>query len=200
MAHSAVHVASLSGVATPGAARLILITQFPSFAGHFTVGMMAAWLFVKMRRSRFAGSLWSVVVQVVGLSGIILSMEMIGHRDFARTAGPLDHWTTTTPLALSFGVLLLSTALAPRWAQLPVTNPVARRLGDISYGIYLSHLLFVELALTSLHFFPAANLMAFVRMVAFVGGGSVLVGWASFVWVERPLTRWARRRSVRVRP
>ena len=44
------------------------------------------------------------------------------------------------------------------------------------------------------------HLMAFVRMVAFVGGGSVLVGWASFVWVERPLTRWARRRSVRVRP
>jgi peptidoglycan/LPS O-acetylase OafA/YrhL len=83
---------------------------------------------------------------------------------------------------------------------LPVTNPVARRLGDISYGVYLSHLLFVELALTSLHFFPAANLTAFLRMVAFVGGGSVLVGWASFVWVERPLTRWARRRSLRALP
>ncbi|MEA2500996.1 MAG: hypothetical protein QOD01_1107, partial [Actinomycetota bacterium] len=30
----------------------------------------------------------------------------------------------------------------------------------------------------------------------FVGVGSILVGWASFVWVERPLTRWARRRSA----
>jgi len=37
-------------------------------------------------------------------------------------------------------------------------------------------------------------------MVAFVGVGSILVGWASFVWVERPLTRWARRRSLRGRP
>ncbi|MEA2504941.1 MAG: hypothetical protein QOG36_1984 [Actinomycetota bacterium] len=194
--HAALHVASLPGVATPGAARVILITQFPSFAGHFALGMTAAWLFVKMRRSRFAGSLWTVVIQVVGLSGIILSMELIGHRDLAKTAGPLDHWTTTTPLAMSFAVLLLSTALAPRWAQLPVTNRVARRLGDISYGIYLSHLLFVELALTSLHFFPAGNLTAFLRMLAFVGVGSILVGWASFVWVERPLTRWARRRSA----
>ena len=195
VAHSTLHVASLPGVATPGAARVILITQFPSFAGHFALGMMAAWLFVKMRRSRFAGSPWTVMLQVVGLAGIVLSMELIGHRDLAKTAGPLDHWTTTTPLALSFAVLLLSTALAPRWAQWPVTNPVARRLGDISYGIYLSHLLFVELALTSLHFFPAGNLVAFLRMVGFVATGSLLVGWASFVWVERPLTRWARRRS-----
>ncbi len=197
VAHSALHVASLPGVATAGATRVILITQFPSFAGHFALGMMAAWLFVKMRRSRFAGSPWTVMIQVLGLSGIILSMELIGHRDLAKTAGPLDHWTTTTPLALSFAVLLLSTALAPRWAQWPVTNRVARRLGDISYGIYLSHLLFVELALTALHFFPAGNLVAFLRMVGFVATGSLLVGWASFVWVERPLTRWARRRSTR---
>jgi len=196
VAHSTLHVASLPGVATAGATRLILITQFPSFAGHFALGMMAAWLFVKMRRSRFAGSPWTVVLQVVGLSGIILSMELIGHRDLAKTAGPLDHWTTTTPLALSFAVLLLATALAPRWAQWPVTNRVARRLGDISYGIYLSHLLFVELALTALHFFPAGNLVAFLRMVGFVVTGSLLLGWASFVWVERPLTRWARRRSA----
>ena len=197
VAHSTLHVASLPGVATPAATRVILITQFPSFAGHFALGMMAAWLFVKMRRSRFAGSPWTVVLQVLGLSGIILSMELLGHRDLAKTAGPLDHWTTTTPLALSFAVLLLSTALAPRWAQWPVANPVARHLGDISYGIYLSHLLFVELALTSLHFFPAGNLVAFLRMVGFVATGSLLVGWASFVWVERPLMRWARRRSRR---
>jgi peptidoglycan/LPS O-acetylase OafA/YrhL len=197
VAHSTLHVASLPGVATPGATRVILITQFPSFAGHFALGMMAAWLFVKMRRSRFAGSPWTVMIQVLGLSGIILSMELSGHRDLAKTAGPLDHWTTTTPLALSFAVLLLSTALAPRWAQWPVTNRVARRLGDISYGIYLSHLLFVELALTALHFFPAGNLVAFLRMVGFVATGSLLVGWASFVGVERPLMRWARRRSAR---
>ena len=197
VAHSTLHVASLPGVATAGATRLILITQFPSFAGHFALGMMAAWLFVKMRRSRFAGSPWTVVLQVVGLSGIILSMELIGHRDLVKTAGPLDHWTTTTPLALSFAVLLLATALAPRWAQWPVTNRVARRLGDISYGIYLSHLLFVELALTALHFFPAGNLGAFLRLLGFVATGSLLLGWASFVWVERPLTRWARRRSAR---
>ncbi|MFN2591962.1 MAG: acyltransferase family protein [Candidatus Dormibacteria bacterium] len=197
VAHSTLHVASLPGVATPAAARLILITQIPSFAGHFALGMMAAWLFVKMRRSRFAGSPWTVALQVLGLAGIVLSMELIGHRDMAKIAGPLDHWTTTTPLAVSFAVLLLSTALAPQWAQRPVTNPVARHLGDISYGVYLSHLLFVELALTTLHFFPAGNLVAFLRMVGFVGAGSLLVGWASFVWVERPLTRWARRRSGR---
>lgn len=197
VAHSTLHVAALPGVATAGATRVILITQFPSFAGHFALGMMAAWLFVKMRRSRFAGSPWTVMIQVLGLSVIILSMELSGHRDLAKTAGPLDHWTTTTPLALSFAVLLLSTALAPRWAQWPVTNRVARRLGDISYGIYLSHLLFVELALTALHFFPAGNLVAFLRMVGFVASGSLLVGWASFVGVERPLMRWARRRCAR---
>src|SRR5439155_21357650 len=35
--HSTLPVASLPGVATPAAARVILITQFPSYAGHFAL-------------------------------------------------------------------------------------------------------------------------------------------------------------------
>jgi peptidoglycan/LPS O-acetylase OafA/YrhL len=194
--HSSQH-ALLPAVKSALGVRLILITQFPSFVGHFALGMTAAWLFVKMRRSRLAGSPWPVLAQVLGLAGVILSMEAIGHRDLVRAAGPLDHWTATTPLAVSFALLLLSTALAPRWAQFPVTNRVARKLGDISYGVYLTHLLFVELALTSLHFLPSGTLVAFIRVVSFVAVGSCLLGWASFVWVERPAMRWARQRSAR---
>ena len=51
------------------------------------------------------------MIQVLGLSGIILCMELIGHRDLAKTAGPLDHWTTTTPLALSFREVELAALL-----------------------------------------------------------------------------------------
>ena len=101
----------------------------------------------------------------------------------------------TLPAALAFAVLVLATVMAPKRAQVPVTNPASRWLGDVSYGVYLWHLMVIGFALTSLHFAPDATTWAFLRMLGFTLTVSLLIAWASLAWVERPAIRWARRRS-----
>lgn len=186
--------------------RLILVTQLPTYLAHFAAGMTAAWLFVRLRsvdRARLAPL--AVPAQVVAIAVIIAGMRAAGIRDLRRTGGlytdaagrwHYDHWTHTTVVALAFAVLLLATVLAPRWARWPFANPVARWLGDVSYGVYLWHLVVIGFALKTLHFAPAGTTWAFVRMLAVTLAGSFLAAWASFVLVERPFIRWARRRSA----
>jgi peptidoglycan/LPS O-acetylase OafA/YrhL len=179
-----------------GTLRIILLTQFPAYAVQFAAGMTAAWIFVKLRRAHVGRLAWiTLPVQVAAVATIVLAMNAAGKGDLTGSAGTYDHFTGTTIVALAFAVLVLATVLAPRWAQLPVTNPVARRLGDISYGIYLWHLLFIGFALYTLHFAPDATLWAFVRLLAFVVAGSVVTGTLSFLLIERPAIRWARRKS-----
>ncbi len=189
--------------------RFILVTQFPTYLGHFAAGMTAAWLFVKLRaldRRRLVARL-AVPAQVVALVVIVLSMRSAGIRDLGRVDGVFvdstgraffDHWTNTTHVGLAFAVLLLATVLAPRWAQWPATNRVARFLGDASFGIYLWHLVIIGFALQTLHFAPDHTDFAFVRMLAITLPGSILLGWLSFVFLERPFVRWAKVRSRRI--
>lgn len=187
----------LPALAHPSFNKLILITQFPNYLAHFAAGMTAAWIFVRLRRERLSVPAWvAVSVQALALVGVILGMSAAGARDVAGTARPLDHWASTTPVALSFAVLLLATAVAPRWAQFPVRNPLVRRLGDISYGVYLWHLIFIGFALQTLRWVPDGTNTDFLRMFAFAFGGALVAGWASYRWVEQPVIRWARRRSA----
>lgn len=184
------------GLAVPSLTRSILITQFPTYLAHFAAGMTAAWIFVRFRRDHINVPAWfAVAAQALGLAGVIWGMAAAGHRDIAGTTGALEHWSSTTPVALSFSLLLLATALAPPWAQWPATNPAVRRLGDISYGVYLWHLLFIGFALQSLHWTPAGTTAAFVRMFGFAFTGAVVAGSLSYYLMERPLIHWARRRS-----
>jgi peptidoglycan/LPS O-acetylase OafA/YrhL len=184
------------GLTNAGYSKEILITQFPDYLVNFAAGMTAAWLLVKLRRERLVVPPGvTVVVQVLALAAVIWGVVAAGARDIARTSGPLDHWTGTTPVTLAFAVLLLATALAPRWAQFPVNNRAVRRLSDISYGLYLWHLIFVGFALETLHWLPDGTNGDFVRMFALALGGGLVMGWASYVWIEQPMIRWARRRS-----
>jgi peptidoglycan/LPS O-acetylase OafA/YrhL len=180
----------------PKLAKLVLITQFPTYVAHFALGMTAAWIFVRLRRDRVVVPAWFLVAaQAVALTGIIWAMASAGGGDIAGTTGPLHNWAATTPVAMCFAVLLLSTALAPPWAQFPVRNRAVRRLGDISYGAYLWHLLFIGFALQTLHWVPDGTNSDFARMFAFAFAGALAAGWASYRFIEQPAIRWARRRS-----
>jgi peptidoglycan/LPS O-acetylase OafA/YrhL len=206
--YAAIHVPfSVSWVAGGGrdSLRLILVTQLPTYAAHFAAGMTGAWLFVRLRsvnaRSIAAGA---ALAQALALIVIILSMRSAGIRDVQRVGGLYtdasgrwyyEHWTGTTHVALAFAVLLVATALAPRWGRWPVTNRVARALGDASYGVYLWHLVVIGFALQTLHFAPDGTGPAFLRMLTVTLVASLIAGWLSFVFVERPFIRWAQRRS-----
>lgn len=183
------------GRSTPGSSlRLTLITQFPTYLAHFGGGMTAAWLLVRLgSHPSYPARRWiAVPIQVLALGAIGWGMSRAGARDIAGSAGVFDHWSRTTLVAGAFAVLLLATALGPAWSQLPFSNPVSRKLGQVSYGIYLWHLPLIGFALTTLGFAPDATTGAFWRLLGFVLAGSVVLGLLSFKLVEKPAIDWAR--------
>ena len=195
--HNAIPMPHAAGIPTAKFAKVILITQFPTYLAHFAAGMTAAWVFVKLRRRWTEGHLLAIPVALASLVAVIYGTEWFGRRDVAHVAGTLDHWNLTTPVALAFAVLLLATALSPRWAQFPFTNPVIKWLGDISYGMYLYHLLFLWYALTTLHYSQVSRPESFVRLAEFTVGGAVVAATISHYLIERPFVQLARRFSER---
>jgi len=197
--HASFSVGWLPATASPKLLRLILVIQFPTFLAQFAAGMTAAWLFVRWRNSEKS---WippvAVAFQVAAAMVIVWGMRTGGIHDMTATAGTYDHWTGTLPVALAFAVLMLATMLAPRWAQSPVANPASRGLGDISYGVYLWHLLIIGFAITTLGFDQDSTTAAFLSLLAVTLFGSILLGTLSLVFVERPCIRWARRCSRRI--
>lgn len=196
--HGGITLSHTAGAPTVAIGKVILITQFPSYLAHFAIGMTGAWIFVKFRKSR----LWQVpaagvALQIIGLAGVIWGMIFYGNRDLTKVAGILDHWVWTTPVAFAFGILLLGTLLAPKLARTPFANPVVRWLGQISYGIYLFHLLFLYYALETLHFSQNGTPTAFFHLIEFTLGGAIVAGALSYYLIERPLVGWARRLSDR---
>ena len=184
------------------------ILQLPNYLGHFAAGMTAAWLYVRLRSAgnRRLVNWAAVSAQVLAFAVIVLTMRSAGMRDLIRGGHPyfdasgnwqFEHWTQTTHVGVAFAVLILATALAPRWAQWPATNRLARGVGNASYGIYLWHFPLIWFAITTLHFAPDGTDWAFFRLLAFTLTGSLIFGWLSFTLVERPFIRWAQRRSRR---
>ena len=183
-----------SGIPSAGMAHTLLGSQFPTYAADFAAGMTAAWIFIKIKDKAVPRAAW-VLAEAASLVALGWAMERAGHRDAYGLARAFDHWSMTLPAVLLFAVLLVSTALAPRWASFAFDNWVARRLGEISYGMYLWHLLFLTFALTVLHFPRTTTLASFARLGAFALGGAVLAGIVSHVVIEQPFVRWARRRT-----
>lgn len=181
--------------------RIILITQLPTYLAHFAAGMTAAYAFVRLRAvvTRPAHHLAAAAVAVLAASVMLLGMRAEGIRDLMAKGGFYDHFTRPVYVALAFAVLIPAVALAPAWTRAPFTNPVSRRLGDMSYGIYLWHLMLIGFALATLHFLPVASTRAFVRMLAFTLPLSLVAGWLSMKLVEQPAVRWARARSSALR-
>lgn len=197
--YAVINLAVFGEYSSGSSLRLTLITQFPTYLAHFGGGMTAAWLLVRLgNHPSYPSRRWiAVPVQVLALAAIGWGMSRAGARDIAGSAGLFDHWSRTTLVAGAFAVLLLATALAPAWSQLPFANPVSRKLGQVSYGIYLWHLPLIGFALTTLDFTPDATTGAFWRLLGFVLVGSVILGLASFRLVEKPAIDWARRRNHR---
>lgn len=181
--------------------QVILVTQFPNYLAHFAAGMTAAWLFVWFRRpeARLFVARFALPVQVASVATLLFVMRHEGGRALSGHGTIYDQWTRTTPIAFLFALVVLSTSLSRSWAQLPVTNPVSRWLGDTSYGIYLSHLLLIGFAVTTLGIFPVPGHTVFLKLVAFVLPGACIIGFLSWTFVEQPARSWARRRSQRRR-
>jgi peptidoglycan/LPS O-acetylase OafA/YrhL len=93
----------------------------------------------------------------------------------------------------SLAVVMLVLCMAPYRLQVPFAHPLARKLGDVSYGIYLIQepiLWFIVFHFT----FPAGGGLrpAAIWLLAVIPA-SVLYGYLSARFLEQPIRRWARR-------
>jgi peptidoglycan/LPS O-acetylase OafA/YrhL len=170
-----------------------LLLQFPNYMGHLGLGMTLAWIYARAHRRGFEGvRRYIPVVQYGALAAFFWIAYGRQVQAFAGESGIFDHWVRTGDLALLIGTVMLATTLAPSWAQRPFVARACRRLGDMSYGVYLFHLPLIGFALTTLHFSTGSN-MDFVRMMAFAVPASLLAGYLSWRFVEQPARHWARK-------
>jgi peptidoglycan/LPS O-acetylase OafA/YrhL len=178
-------------------AQMRMALAFPSYLGHFAIGMTAAWLYVRLkdavvRRDRQQRT--ALVVQAVAAAGALSVLYLRGLQQLQDRAGPLDHWVKTLDRALLFGLLVLATTLAPRFARWPFENKVTKTLGVTCYGAYLVHQPLILLLIPALGLQPGTTSNGdLLLLLAIAAPVSIAVGFLSFAFVEDPIRRWARR-------
>jgi peptidoglycan/LPS O-acetylase OafA/YrhL len=180
-------------------AQFRMALAFPTYLAQFAIGMTAAWLYVRLRDTRRFAAPHAVVVQTAAFLGVVSVAYLRGWEGLHKVSGPLDHWTKAGDRTFFFGILVLATVLAPKIARWPVTNRVSRFLGTVCYGTYLVHLPLIRLLIPALGLQPGTmSNRALLLLIAVATPLSVGIGYLSYVFLEEPFRRWARR--VRVRP
>ncbi len=163
---------------------MTLSKSLPAMAPYFGLGMLAAVLIhgrMPGRRAAvtlLAGGLALVLADAWVHSGLVsgsdLALQMRVIRDLPAAAG-------------FAAIVAVAATLAPRplaWRPLAFT-------GVVSYGFYLWHVPLL-LVLRANGLLPSTTLGA----VAVALPLSLLAGWLSFRFVERPAIRWSRRTRV----
>ncbi len=196
-----------------------LLTQFPFFAFSFAAGMTGAWVYVRLRDTHPAEALErrAAACAAAAVLALALFAYLIGADDGALIGAEVARRSPLLAIGFSgaLAAAMVAVSLAPRSVQLPFSNTYARRLGDISYGIFLVHMIVVTFAVHALGTtrlggaFDVAvaqgllvtgdgTVREFLVLTAIVVPISVAYGWASARYVEQPIRRWARRYGRRV--
>lgn len=179
-------------------AQVRMALAFPSYLGHFALGMTAAWIYVHLKRMRTTPRFDSTAfaVQVAAALGAITVLYIRGMQGMADTSGPIDHWVKTFDRSFFFTALLLATALAPERARRAFENPVSRSLGLASYGTYLIHQSLINVMIPALGLEKGTTSnMDLLRLMLAVTPLSILIGVLSYAFIEEPFRRWARQKT-----
>lgn len=198
-------VAGSPGAPTQGAT---LMVALPGVLDWFAIGMALAVLRASVEVGRAVGSRLDSLARRPGLCvllGVAVFAAALPSQQadtFLPWYGPLTHLV----LGVASGLLVLSViAPQPPGRRRLLFHPLLAWCGTISYGIYLWHLLVLDmLAPHLLPVVPSGSLDRAALTWLVVVAGAVACGAASFYLVERPLQRLfasrARGRGTRRRP
>lgn len=191
---AAVNPESMAGPTVVGIA---LTAALPTYLTHFALGMAAARLFVWLkpeepRRDMELAALW---VLSFGALGLVWGTHEVGVAAIQGTATPYSQFTGTLPVTIAFTCVLLGLLLGPSWTRRLVDNDVLRIGGEISYGIYLWHLIVIGLLAMNVPL-PTGGTRHFVLWLGLVLPTTLALAWCSHVAIERPAVQWARRRTA----
>jgi peptidoglycan/LPS O-acetylase OafA/YrhL len=107
-----------------------------------------------------------------------------------------DYPRDLIPAAVLALLILVTTELSPRGLW-PYDNPVSRFLGDVSYGVFLFHMIVLQLAWRLLKLPSFGVEKGSWLLYAVVIPVSVLVAFASHRGLELPVLRFVRREQQR---
>lgn len=183
-------------VANPATAQpelgFVYQTQLPGVAEEFAAGMLAArWMLARRATGKLPG-----MRSALSLAGFAL-LAWACALALAHAFAP-SFWTGLLPvLAIRLLVAVaagLSVAAALAVPPGVLAGPVVRALGDLSYGIYLWHL--IVLLSVQRWLAPASPFATAALVVAL----TLVVAWLGWRLLERPFVRRARRAARSVAP
>ncbi len=173
-------------------------SQFPSWAFSFALGMTGAWAYVKILRRELRLPRSARFIQPVSFIALVFFAYLLGYKA-SQYAGPTAASLARESVLISVGYsaslacVMVSTAFGPAWTQWPFANEAVRKLGDISYGIYLIHVPLLYYAIFKLDLLQYQRMVTFLILSAIVFPVSFLYGYLSARFLEQPIRRWARR-------
>ncbi len=199
------HVSGLAGLfgadVGPGRAselRLASYAQLPSWAFAFGAGMTAAWAYVNLPRRFDAARLVSFARwALVGAIGVMAICAYLSGR-YAIGGSPVAaafEGQRNVPLFIAYvgAIAVAMLALSMSGWRSPFASPAVRKLGDLSYGVYLIQIPVVWALFRWTHLPHDGTLGALLLFTAIVVPVSVAYGYLSARLVEQPVRRWARR-------
>jgi peptidoglycan/LPS O-acetylase OafA/YrhL len=179
---------------------LVSSNELPSWAFSFAAGMTGAWAYVRIRERFQAAEIQRLAVPIAGAALAVLAIFVyLAGRYAIDNPDPLIAIIARQNLFVGLGytaalaTLMLAIALGPRWLQAPFANRLARKLGDISYGVYLIHSVFIFVVIAEINPIRDGSFEAFALWTALVLPASILYGYLSARFLEQPIRRWARR-------
>ena len=115
--------------ALPGAGCLLLLSAWRgSPLTAYLLGLMLAWLFNRPALQAWRGS----------GAALVAGMVLVGTAGLAVAGG--GRWISTPPVMSLLAALILAAAVVSRRIAAPLETAFSRRLGRLSFSIYLVHL------------------------------------------------------------
>ncbi|MGA8928035.1 MAG: acyltransferase [Solirubrobacterales bacterium] len=178
--------------------RLGSYNQLPSWAFAFGAGMSAAWAFVTLphrfgtekvaRFARFA--------LPASIAALAVCAYFSGR--YARGSLPVVAELAAQrniPLFLAYigSIAAAMLALSLSGLRSPFASPLARKLGDLSYGVFLIQIPVLWALLEWTNVPHDGSIGALLVLAAIVVPACIAYGYLSARFLEQPIRRWARR-------
>ena len=174
-----------------------LLIQFPLFAAYFAAGMTAAWLYLRLRDAAADHSRAAVTVAALGLAALTALAYAAGATIPSHLAVFQENTLVAALLPLALLAFVVAVSLGPAWVQRPLTNRAALWFSEISYSVFLYHVVLAFFAFESLGVELGGDLGALVTMGLAVLPASIVVGALSYRLIELPSRRYGRKLARR---
>jgi peptidoglycan/LPS O-acetylase OafA/YrhL len=179
--------------------QLVATDELPGWAFSFALGMTGAWAWVRMTKNGVPARLRrpALIGAALSFAACAVCAYFYGKHASNADTGIIGGSTArenpwlTMPFSAARAALMASIVLAPVWLQRPFDNAPARRLAELSYGIYLIHLVVCwYVCLIWLDLPRDGTLRAALLWFGVVIPTSIAYAYLSRRYVELPAKRW----------